>query len=233
MNDFNRTTTRRDFVRFLCVLTVGFLIPHAADGAEIRRLLENEDSEGFNVRFIKPIEPVDRFAWKLRVGGLCGKPSAFGLPDLKALPKAVQTSRLKCVECWSGKAKWGGFRAKDLFEIVKPAKEALYVHFESADDYYEYIPITDLLHGRALFAYEMNEAPLPDIHGAPLRLVMPSKYGYKSVKTITKMTFLREGATGYWEQFGYSAEGTIQPGIDNALDLKEYRKITRPGEPDY
>ena len=89
------------------------------------------------------------------------------------------------------------------------------------------------MNSRVLFAYDMNDRPLPPEYGGPLRLLMPSKYGYKSVKSIVRLEFRESGGTGYWEKYGYSKDATIEPGTDHALDLKDYRQITKPGEPDY
>lgn len=232
--DFDSYIKRRDFIRFVSVLGAGFIIPHSdLDAKEVKRLLDNEDREGFYVRFIKPIKPPDPSKWTLKVGGLCENPRTFNLTSIKKLAKETQVSRMKCVESWSSKAKWGGFRAQALFDIVKPKKEAKYLYFYSADEYYEFIPIEDLLHPRTLFVYEMNDAPLPDIHGGPLRLIIPPKYGYKSVKTILRLDFVAKEGIGYWSKWGYSKEATIQPGTDHALDLKEYRVNKKPGELEY
>jgi DMSO/TMAO reductase YedYZ molybdopterin-dependent catalytic subunit len=224
---------RRDFIRFVSVFAVSFLMPHASDAKEVERLLDNEDREGFNVRFIMPIKPVDPEKWVLTVGGLCSLPGQFTLASIKKLSKVTQVSRMTCVEGWSSKAKWGGFFPQTLFNAVKPKKEAKYLYFYSADNYYEYISLDDLLKPRVIFAYEMDNKPLPDIHGGPLRLLIPSKYGYKSVKTIMKLDFVKEEGTGYWSQFGYSKEATIKPGTDHALDLNTYKIIKKDGEPDY
>ncbi len=224
---------RRDFIRFVSVFAVSFLIPHGLDAKEIERLLDNEDREGLNVRFIKPIKPVDPSKWALKVDGLCEKPGQFTLAAIKKLTKATQVSRMTCVEGWSGKAKWGGIRPQTLFDAVKPKKEAKFLHFYSADDYYEHISLEELLKARVIFAYEMDDKPLPDIYGGPFRLLMPSKYGYKSVKTIMRIEFVEKDGIGYWSNYGYSKDGTIKTGTDNALDLKTYKKITKEGEPDY
>ncbi len=140
---------------------------------------------------------------------------------------------MKCVEGWSSKAKWGGFRPASLFDLVKPQKSARFLYFYSADDYEEYISLEDLSKPRVLFVYEMDDKPLPDIHGGPLRLIVPSKYAYKSVKTIVKLAFVEQEGTGYWEGLGYSKDATIQKGDDYALDLNEYRQLDKEGEPDY
>jgi DMSO/TMAO reductase YedYZ molybdopterin-dependent catalytic subunit len=233
MLDFEQKMERRDFIKFVSVLLSTLILPNCADSQEAKRLLENEDRPGFYVRFIKPIKPLDSGKWALKVGGLCSAGREFTLADLKQLAKTAQVSRMKCVESWSAKAKWGGFLPRTLFDVVKPKENAKYLYFHCADDYYEYIPLTELLKPRVLFAYEMNDAPLPDVHGAPLRLIIPSKYGYKSIKTILRLEFLAKAEQGYWIKSGYSDEATIQPGTDYALDLKTYKIIEKPGEPDY
>jgi len=223
---------RRDFISFVSVFSVSFLIPRGLDAKEIERLLDNEDRDGLNVRFIKPIKPVDPTKWFLKVDGLCEKPGQLTLAAIKKLSKTTQISRMTCVEGWSGKAKWGGIRPQTLFDVVKPKKEAKFLHFYSADDYYEHISMEELLKARVIFAYEMDDKPLPDIYGGPLRLLMPSKYGYKSVKTIMRVEFVEKDGIGYWSNYGYSKDGTIKQGTDHALDLKDYKKITKEGEPE-
>ncbi len=224
---------RRDFIRFVSVFTASILIPHTSDAKEVERLLDNEDREGLNVRFIKPIKPVNPAKWVLKVDGLCEKPGQFTLAAIKKLPKVTQVSRLTCVEGWSGKAKWGGIRPQTLFDTVKAKEEAKFLHFYSADDYYEHISLEELQKSRVIFAYEMDDKPLPDIYGGPFRLLMPSKYGYKSVKTIMRLRFVEKDGLGYWSNYGYSKDGTIQKGADRALDLKANKNIKKEGEPDY
>lgn len=208
-------------------------MPHSARGQEIGRLLDNEDLEGFYIRWYRPVRAPNPKTWRLRVGGLCQAPQTLDLSAVRGLPKESQVSRLTCVEGWSSKARWGGFSTRSLVRLVKPQPEAKHLFVECADGYYEFIPLDVVLKPRALFAYEMNDAPLPDIHGGPLRLIIPPKYGYKSAKAITRIDFVATGGPGYWSGFGYSQDGTIQPGHDYALDLKDYRDITAPGEPDY
>lgn len=227
---------RRDFIRFVAILFGTFVLPNCLDSKEVqeaKRLLDNADLPGFYIRFIKPIEPVDPSKWSLKVGGQCRNPQSFTLSEIQKLPKSSQTSRLNCVESWSSKAKWGGFRADALFDIVRPIHQARFLYLYCADDYYEFIPIDEIKGSRVLFVYEMNDKPLPDIHGGPLRLIVPAKYGYKSVKTIMKIDFVEKAGQGYWVKQGYDEEATIQPGTDHALDLGVYKKIENPGEQSY
>ncbi len=205
-------------------------LPSCLEGTSRKRLLRNEDKPGFYIRFYKPFEPVDIDSWRLEVSGLCERPSTLSIKDIRAFPSITQISRLKCVECWSAKATWTGFRPQILFDLVKPLKEARYLYFYCADDYFEYISLEDLLKPRVLFAHSMNGNPLSPEHGSPLRLIIPFKYGYKNVKTITRLIFTEKGMDGYWSQFGYSSDGTIQPGIDHLLDTGETIEIKKAGE---
>jgi DMSO/TMAO reductase YedYZ molybdopterin-dependent catalytic subunit len=224
---------RRDFVRFFSVLAAGLVFPNCSRAKDAKRLLENEDKEGFYVRFIRPMKPINRATWRLQAGGLCENPKAWTLEELKKLTRETQVSRMKCVESWSSKAKWGGFRARAFFDAAKPKKEAKYLSVQCADGYYESYLLDDLLTPRILFVYEMDGKPLPDDHGGPFRLIVPAKYGYKSAKSIVTMDFVDRKRVGYWVENGYSDDATIQPGTDYALDLKTYKLIKQPGEPDY
>jgi DMSO/TMAO reductase YedYZ molybdopterin-dependent catalytic subunit len=224
---------RREFIKLTGSLIASNIIPSSLFSMDKKRLLKNEDRPGFYIRFYKPFEPVNPDKWRLEVSGLCEKPSRFSSVDIMKLPSVTQVSRLKCVECWSAKASWTGFSPKTLFDIVKPLNEARYLYFYCADDYFEYISLEDLLRPRVLFAHSMNGKPLTPEHGAPLRLIIPFKYGYKSVKTITRLVFVKKGKEGYWSKYGYSVDGTIQPGVDYLLDIGEAKEIKEEGELEY
>ena len=225
---------RREFIEFACVVAASFILPHSSLTAkEVEKVLENEDRKGFYVRFYKPFKPVDPLQWRLKVGGLCDNPQSFTLSDIRKLHKETQASRMTCVEGWSSKAKWGGFRPRALFDVVRPKKAARFLYLYSADDYEEYISLDDLLKPRVIFVYERDNKPLPDIHGGPLRLIVPSKYAYKSAKTIMRLDFVEKEGSGYWEDRGYSQDATIKKGSDYALDLGENRELDKEGEPDY
>ena len=190
-------------------------------------LLHNENRPGFFIRYYKPFEPVDPARWTLSVEGLVKKPQELTLLDIQSLRLVSQVSRMKCVECWSAAAKWEGFHLRSLMEIVDPLPEAKWVHFHCADDYYESLSLEELLMERVLFVHRMNDQILPDVYGAPLRLIVPFKYGYKGPKAITRLVFAEEELPGYWPTVGpYSTEGDIKPGSDHPLDLGERRQIT-------
>lgn len=196
-----------------------------------KKVIRNENRPDFNVRSFKPFTPAKKKEWYLFVGGLVKNPKTLYYKDIIALKSETQTSRLKCVECWSAKAKWEGFSMKNLLEVVQPLEQAKWVYFQSVDGYYESIPIRDLLEPRVLLVYKMNDKLLPPEHGAPLRLIIPFKYGYKNVKYIARMEFSEKEKSGYWPDEGsYSLDGTIQPGYDHPLDKGKKRIFINGGE---
>jgi sulfoxide reductase catalytic subunit YedY len=189
-------------------------------------LLRSENVPGFYVRYYKPFPAVAAEQWTLDVGGLVRRPRELSLPDVLALPRASQTSRMKCVECWSAAAKWEGFHLSALLELVDPHPEAEWLQIHCADGYYESLNMVQLLADRVLFAHHMNDQRLPDIYGAPLRLMVPYLYGYKSAKAIVRLEFTREESPGYWSTVGlYDPVGNIRRGRDHPLDLEGSREI--------
>ena len=148
--------------------------------------------------------------------------------DLDRLPKIGQSSRLKCVQCWSGRVKWEGFRAQELLKLAPPKAEGTWVRVECADKYLRLReprgpapPADAVRHG-----HERRGADAR--HGAPLRLVLPHRYGYKSSKLITSLTFVSEGGRGLqadgWPF--YSESGDILPGVDHPFEFPDdVRKI--------
>ena len=71
-----------------------------------------------------PVPPIDRKSWRLKIGGLVERPVAVSLEELRKLPHENQSSRMKCVQCWSARAEWGGFRFGALLDMVKPKSAA-------------------------------------------------------------------------------------------------------------
>lgn len=207
------------------------LVPEMPAPTSVPRVIRNENRPGFYIRYYRGFTPVDREKWNLSVEGLIKNPQMLSFADVQALPMASQVSRMKCVEGWSVAAAWEGFAPQTLVDLVEPLPEATWVHFYSADDYYESISLPELLMDRVLFVYGMNGEPLLPEYGAPLRLIVPFKYAYKGPKALTRVVFAGEELRGYWSTVGpYSTEGDVQPGRDYALDLEESRYVEGRGE---
>ncbi len=193
---------------------------------------DTPDRFRLKVMEFNPIPALDAARWELEMGGLVGEAAKLKLSDLKRLPAIDQSSRLKCVQCWSARVLWHGFRAADLFRLVRPQPRATWIRVDCADLYYDYFKMEELLHPRTLFALGLNGATLTPEHGAPLRLVLPFKYGYKSSKLITKITFIDHGGQGVvadtWPF--YSLTGDIEPGVDHPFDFPGAAKNIKGGE---
>jgi sulfoxide reductase catalytic subunit YedY len=174
----------------------------------------------FYINYWKPFRRIEAEDWTLEVGGLCESPHTFTLDQLKDLPSITQTSRLKCVECWSAKAEWSGFHFSELMKLCPPKPEVTGVVFHCGDVYTEHLSLEDLNHPRTLLVTQMDGAPLSDEHGFPLRVIAPFKYGYKNPKAIVKIEYVSDLQYGTWSKIGpYSPDGTILPGTDHPLDL--------------
>jgi DMSO/TMAO reductase YedYZ molybdopterin-dependent catalytic subunit len=212
-------------------------------------IIPTNTPDRFNLKVMafNPIPAPDLKSWELTIEGALpstgsgrstssgpstgsgqGAPVRLKLADLDKLARVAQSSRLKCVQCWSGRVNWEGFRADALLTLVGARTDLLWMRVDCADKYYDFVKVEDLLHPRTLFALGMNGEALSPEHGAPLRLVMPAKYGYKSSKLITKLTFVDKGGMGLvadgWPY--YSASGDILPGVDHPFEFPdETRKI--------
>jgi len=163
------------------------------------------EAKGTPLCQIGAIPKSDLNMWRLEVYGEVEKPMTFSFDDLKAEPSVISLSDFHCVEGWSIlDNKWEGVPFKALAEIVKPKRNAIYVTFECDDGYTTSLPLSELLEDNVLLAYKLNDKPLPSKRGGPLRLIIPSKYAYKSPKWILKIKFTSKHELGYWESRGYS-----------------------------
>lgn len=198
--------------------TQSAIATRAAEGPRV--MLENENRTGFYIRYYKPFEAVDPARWTLSIEGMVRKPQQLTLEQLRALPLVSQLSRMACVEGWSAAAKWGGFTFDSLAKLVEPEAESSWLHFYCADEYYESLSHEELRFNRVLFVHSMNDQPLPNEYGAPLRMIVPFKYGYKGPKAITRLVFEKQEKRGYWPTVGgYPTVGTVREGIDTPVDL--------------
>jgi len=167
----------------------------------------------FPYNYYDVVDPeVDLDRWTLTVEGLVKHPGDYKLQQIQSLPKVVQNTRHVCVEGWDVVGNFGGTRASDLLRWIGADLTARYLEVECADQYYESIDMATVLHPQTLFCYEMYGQPLDRGHGAPLRLQMPTKIGYKQAKyldTIRVTNVLKSGKRGYWEDQGYDWYGGL------------------------
>jgi len=195
------------------------------------QIVENENRRDRNIRYFKPFVPPTPEDWRMTIGGLVNAPLTMDFADMQQLPYLEQVSRMKCVECWSFRAGWGGFALASLLEHVQPSPAAEYLRLKCADGYWEILSVGDLLRERVLFAYRMDGEFLADEYGSPLRLMVPWKYGYKGAKCITGLEFVAEPGPGYWPTVGpYSISGDIERGYDVPQETGTRVEITEPGK---
>ena len=149
-------------------------------------------------------------SWKLTVDGEVENPVVLGWRELLELPAHESVSDFHCVEGWSvTDRKWFGVRFSSLTAIVKPKPNARHVFFTCMDGYTTSLELADLLEDNVILAYKHDEEYLEESLGAPLRLVVPKKYAYKSAMWLEKITFMKTKKLGYWEQRGYSDTADI------------------------
>jgi sulfoxide reductase catalytic subunit YedY len=154
--------------------------------------------------------------WRIEVTGLVAKPRTFSVDELlHMMPLEERLYRHRCVEAWSMAVPWSGFSLARLLALVEPAHAARYVRFVSIADrerqpgiasqawypwpYHEALRLDEAMHDLTFVATGIYGHALPKQHGAPIRLVVPWKYGYKSAKSIVRIELTAERPRTFWE----------------------------------
>lgn len=152
--------------------------------------------------------------WRLEITGACHAPRTLDLEALFDIPHEERLYHFRCVERWAMNVPWTGFPLRRLLELVKPTDKAQWVRFVSAADpktmpgitqashypwpYHEALRLDEAMHDLTFVATGAYGEPLPKQHGAPVRLVVPWKYGYKGAKSLVKIEFLEEQPPTFW-----------------------------------
>jgi DMSO/TMAO reductase YedYZ molybdopterin-dependent catalytic subunit len=140
--------------------------------------------------------------WNLIVQG--DRDVQVTMNEILALPKVEQVTEFKCVEGWSQVVRWAGARLRDFIEKYPPQQRPGYLSLQTPDGgYYVGIDWESVVHPQTLLCYEMNGRPLTPEHGAPLRLVVPLKYGFKSLKRVGLIRYCHDRPPDYWAERGY------------------------------
>ena len=158
--------------------------------------------------------------WRLEITGLVEKPMRLSLSDLREMPgQQSQITEHVCIQGWSGIAQWKGVTLKAIMDLCQPAAMARYIIFhsyqtdEEGNEYYSSLMLEEADSPQTILAYEMNESPLPLAHGAPLRLRVETKLGFKMTKWIRAIEFVSDyhaiglGQGGYREDREFYAIG--------------------------
>ena len=172
--------------------------------------------------------------WTVQIGGLVNKPGTFGVEDLtRMFPSEERIYRLRCVEAWSMVIPWLGFQLSSLLKAVEPTSAAKYVRFTTLLDpqqmpgqrspyyqwpYVEGLRIDEAMNDLAILATGLYGKPTLPQNGAPIRLVVPWKYGFKSIKSIVKIDLVTEQPTSLWmaaapNEYGFYAN--VNPAVDH------------------
>lgn len=172
--------------------------------------------------------------WAIEVGGLCAKPGTLSFDDL-IKPHAIEERvyRMRCVEGWSMVIPWNGFPLADLLKRFEPLGSAKYVAFETLNDasqmpglrsnilqwpYVEGLRMDEAMHPLTLMATGLYGEAIPKQNGAPIRLVVPWKYGFKGIKSIVKITFTEEQPPTSWNRYApneYGFYSNVNPNVDH------------------
>jgi DMSO/TMAO reductase YedYZ molybdopterin-dependent catalytic subunit len=165
------------------------------------------------VQYLKPngdigLNPAFDFtSWKLQVDtGVSGGNLSLDLADIQSLRRYEMITRFCCIEGWSAVMQWAGARLSDFTKKYFPPGHVLpaYIYMATpGEDYYVGLDMKSALHPQTLLAYEQNGKPLAPEHGAPLRLVIPVKYGIKSIKRIGLIRYADTRPGDYWYEDGY------------------------------
>ncbi|MBX7110598.1 MAG: molybdopterin-dependent oxidoreductase [Dehalococcoidia bacterium] len=159
----------------------------------------------------KPVPNFDPEEYRLVVDGMVERPLTLTYSELRALPAIRQVSDFHCVEGWGvDDVQWDGVRLQTIIDLVRPTSTAKYVTFHSLGDLYrDSLSMQQARLPDALVAYDMDGEPLRVDHGLPLRLVMPRMFGYKGPKWLTRIEFVDDQDTGYWEARGWRMDAFI------------------------
>jgi DMSO/TMAO reductase YedYZ molybdopterin-dependent catalytic subunit len=147
---------------------------------------------------------VDLATWELRVWGAVENPLALAWEEFTALPATEITVDIHCVTRWSRfDARFKGVHWRELAPLTRPSRTARFVTAHAEHGYTANIPLAALEDDHALLAYEADGESLTPDHGWPLRLVIPSRYFWKSAKWLRGLELSDEDRPGYWERYGY------------------------------
>lgn len=196
---------------------------------------------------------VDKFVtapWPVQVGGLVEKPmtlDATELVDMFGLEERVY--RMRCVEAWAMIVPWTGFQFSRLIEKVVPKPEAKFVRFETFNrpdqspgmaeapnypwPYFEGLRLDEAMNPLTMMVTGIYGKPLPKQHGAPIRMVVPWKYGYKSIKSVVKIEFITKQPRTFWETLQpeeYPFESNVNPNVPHPRWSQATERIIDTGD---
>lgn len=234
-------------------------LPSKVAGAQtMEKLTDYQDASSYNNFYefgtdkgdpVKNAHTLKTRPWTVQVEGLVNKPRSFDIEDLlKLSPMEERVYRLRCVEGWSMVIPWVGYSLAELIRKVEPQGSAKYVEFLTLADpktmpyvgsrvldwpYAEGLRMDEALHPLTLLAFGMYGEVLPNQNGAPVRLVVPWKYGFKSAKSLVKIRFVEKEPGTAWNKSAaqeYGFYSNVNPEVDHPRwSQATERRIGEPG----
>lgn len=187
--------------------------------------------------------------WEIAIDGLVEKPFTIAFDDLvRKIPLETRIYRHRCVEAWSMTIPWAGFPLKSLLALAKPNASAKFVRFETFLDpgmangqnnflfpwpYIEGVTMAEAANDLAFIVTGAYDKPVARQHGAPLRLHLPWKYGFKSIKSIRRISFVEDRPTGMWEALQPSEYGfwaNVNPDVPHPRWSQARERVLHTGE---
>jgi DMSO/TMAO reductase YedYZ molybdopterin-dependent catalytic subunit len=203
----------------------GFLrmISRFNDGVQAALFNPNKLAPIFSEKLVPPVfrynaqyppEKVHKInpdTWRLEVSGLVTDKTPWTLDRLKSMPQRADVTRHCCVEGWSMIGKWGGVPLRAFLEKVGADMTAKYVAFQCDDpiSYTGSIDMASAMHPQTIMCLTYADKPLEPIFGAPMRMKIPTKLGYKQPKFVSAIRVTNEFPGGYWESYGYNWFGGL------------------------
>ncbi len=199
---------------FLALLGAGLVALFFGPGLLSRLSGGGPEAGGFAINSVAPAPAFDPSTWRVKVDGLVQKPLELSFDEFNALPQVERTKDFYCVEGWGvPNVRWTGVTVGEIVRRAGVEPTATHLVFHSGDGAYtDSLTIEEASNPDFLLAHLQDGQPLGVDHGRPLRLVVPGRYGYKSVKWVVRVEAIAagtEGYEGYWEQRGYSVDATI------------------------
>ncbi len=204
---------------------------------------------GSHKRISRAAQALQIRPWEIAVDGEVEKPFTIGIDDLvKRMPREERLYRHRCVEAWSMAVPWSGFTLKSFVELARPLSSAKYVRMETFLDskvasgqlqfwypwpYVEGLTMEEATNDLAFMVTGIYGKPLPKQFGAPLRLALPWKYGFKSIKSIVKVSFTKERPVSFWEEIQpaeYGFWANVNPEVPHPRWSQATEQVLGTGE---
>ncbi len=200
-----------------------YTVERALTGERVATTYNNFYEFGSHKNIHRAAQGLQVRPWEIRIDGMVEKPFTIAFDDLlKKMPLEERVYRHRCVEAWAMTVPWSGFPLGALVDLARPLGSARYLAMETFEDpevapgqnqhwypwpYLEGLAIDEAMHDLAFIATGLYGKPMPKQNGAPLRLAVPWKYGFKSVKSLVRFHFMEKRPVSFWEHLQGSEYG--------------------------